>query len=53
MPVVINEFEVVAEPSSAPQPASASAQSQPERAQLDLDRELAIRRARYERVRAY
>jgi hypothetical protein len=53
MPVVINEFEVVPESPAPPSAGSTAAQGQSDRPPLDLDKELATRRARAERVRAY
>ena len=53
MPVVINEFEVVAEPAREPAPAAGTGAAEPSAPRLDLDRLLAERRARAERVRAY
>jgi hypothetical protein len=52
MPVVINEFEVVAEPASRPAP-SAPAATQPAQEPPDLERLLSTKRERDARVRAY
>lgn len=51
MAVVINEFEVVAEP--APPPAAAQSQAQRPAPPPDVERVLAELRARERRVRAY
>ena len=52
MPVVVKEFEVVSDTaeSASPTPAPANAPAQPA---PDVDRKLAVRRARELRVRAY
>jgi hypothetical protein len=51
MAVVINEFEVVTEP-TAPQPRTAPAATQPP-GEPDVERVAAAERARAQRVRAY
>ena len=52
MAVVINEFEVVTEP-TAPQAHVTPAASQPPTASPDVERMAAAERARAQRVRAY
>ena len=52
MPVVINDFEVVAEPAgTAPRGAPAPAATAPE--PPDVERMMSARKAREQRVRAY
>ena len=53
MPVVINDFEVVAEPSPPPKQAAAQAAGESQPGQLDIERLLAPGHARELRVRAY
>ena len=53
MPVVINEFEVVAEPDRAPGQSSSSPVQEQPRPAVDVERLLADQRARARRVRAY
>jgi hypothetical protein len=53
VPVVINEFEVVAEPARETAPAVGGGAAEHAAPHLDLDRLLAERRARAERVRTY
>ena len=52
MPVVINEFEVVTEPTT-PQTRGTPAPSQPQVEPVDVERVAAAERARAQRVRAY
>ena len=52
MAVVINEFEVVTEP-TAPQTRSTPAANQPSAEPVDVERVAAAERARAQRVRAY
>ena len=52
MPVVINDFEVVPEP-AAPSPQSGSTPQTPPPEPPEVERILAVHRARAERVRAY
>jgi len=52
MAVVINEFEVVTEP-TAPQPRAAAAATQLPAEPVDVERVAAAERARAQRVRAY
>jgi len=54
MPVVINEFEVVTEPAAQPAALSESSGADaPAQEPVDVERVMADRRAREERVRAY
>jgi hypothetical protein len=53
MPVVVNEFEVIAEPSPPPTPAAPAAINATVAVPPDIERLLARQKARDERVRAY
>ena len=53
MPVVINEFEVVSEPTGAQTQATPPAAPEQRPAAIDVERLLADQRARATRVRAY
>ena len=52
MPVVINDFEVVPEPAAPAQQGGTAPQTPPHETP-DVERILAVHRARAERVRAY